>query len=190
MSVGRWLKKPYQVLLWLCALCYTGSMLGCTTLATRTVVYSEAELNEKLNQKLLLEQNVLHVFRLKTLNPKINLLPEKNRVLVAVDIALVNTLSRATTKGQVKLSGELGFDRNKRRVLLKQPRLEHIALPDIDHALHFSMSQYLRDNVNSTFSDLTIYELKPEDLRYVGIQFDPTKIAIKPDGLHITVAPR
>lgn len=163
---------------------------ACTTFVTKTVVYSESELNAKLNPKLLVEKNILRLYRLKTLNPKVSLLPDQNRVQVGVDLELTNILNLKQIKGNLLLSGNLSFDPQYRRVLLKQPKLEKFILPDLDQAVHFSASQVLTEVVNKNFDDLVVYELKPEDLKYLGMQFDPKEVIVKPEGLSITVAPR
>jgi hypothetical protein len=177
----------------LAALIAIATMLLLTSCASllgpREVELPVSKLQEALNRKFPFNNRYLELFDISVGNPIIALQPDTNRIVLDLDAAIAPPFMNDTWKGSMTLSGMLQLDAARNAVILAMPRIENIALDGIDprYASQFAkIGSLLAEQI---LKDMPLYTFKPEDFRYAGVNFIPTKINTRPNALVVTFEP-
>jgi hypothetical protein len=94
-------------------------------------------------------------------------------------------------KGSFTLSGMLALDPARRAVVLADPRMENFALDGVDTGSGYT-KQIARIGgllAEQILKDTPLYTFGPDDFRYAGTSFLPSKITTKSNGLVVTFEP-
>lgn len=166
---------------------------ACATLAPpqpREFRLSEAQLQDLVGRHFATAQKYLGVLDIKMTAPRVSLLPESNRVLTALDVALDAPLIGRPLRGAVSISGRLRFDHPSNSILLEEPRADSFQVDGVP-AIYADkvnlIGGWLSEQVLKGF---TVYRLKPEDLRYENVNYSPSEFKVKPGELVISLVPQ
>jgi len=170
-------------------------LTGCNTpdslvrpFIPRHFSYSRIEIEKRIHDRWRYEKKVLGVFEVKIDSPKVRLLPESNRLRCAFNMTLRRPFSSNVVKGTITVAGMLRFDNASRTISLVNTEVEAMdaeGLPVNDPVL-----QTISALFGGTLTDIKLYELKSEDLRFAGVQFDPIQFTVKPDEVEVELEAR
>lgn len=163
----------------------------CATLmGERTVRMSAAQIQQKLNQKLEKPWTVMKVLHVQLSNAVVTLDPATNRVHTTMEASIDSNLLANTVTGRTSLSGILKFDAARSAVILDQPTVDSVQL-DGAHSEWSGMLQQLAKDVGSKWLDqMVLYQVKPEELTYAGVHYQPTELKVTPNEVQVTLQPQ
>ncbi len=164
------------------------ALCGCASIAERTVTISEAQMQQKLQARLIAPIRLLHVFDVHLSNPVIKVDGQTERMSAHLDATVSSPITRLL-KGGASISGKLRFDPVSRAVLLTEPRLEAFNIDGLGGRANELLSVLGAQLTGELLKDFPLYTLKPDDLTFAGIHFTPKIMRITPQGLQVTVSP-
>ena len=97
--------------------------------------------------------------------------------------------SRSSWRGKLALSGRLYIDQARNAVLMGEPRVDRFIVDGVDDSRQRQLAKVANVLMEQVVADVPLYQFRPEDLRYGGVQFVPTRIATTPRGLLVSVEP-
>lgn len=185
--------KTYSVARWsslaatLVAAVVLSSCIGL--FGPRTVEIPLQRLQASLDKKFPLMQRPLALIEIRLSNPTLTLQPDINRMSVTMDASVAPVFTNRVWRGTFTLSGLLQLDSARRAVMLAQPRIDQIALDGIDPVVSSQVARGAGILAEQLLRDTPLYTFGPEDFRYGGTNFQPTKITTTSSGLVVTFDP-
>jgi Protein of unknown function (DUF1439) len=172
------------------ALAAGGVLASCASIVgPRRVELSQARLQAGLERRFPLHNRMLQLFDVQLTNPRLAILPEIDRVALSLDVSVAPPFLRQSWRGSMALSGRLVLDASRNAVFLTDTHLEHFDVEGIDADRARDLGRAADLLVNQLVSDVAVYSFHPEDLRYAGIQFVPTRLETRPGALLVTLEP-
>ena len=157
-----------------------------SVLGPRQVELPLHKLQSGLDKRFPVNERLLEIFDVQLTRPQLSLVPDQDRVALAVDASVAPPFARAFT-GNVAFSGRLYVDPGRAAVMMAEPRVDRLQLgnPDAERQL-MRVANTLIDTVAR---DTPVYAFDQKDLRYAGVQFIPTRIQTTRTGLLVTLEP-
>ena len=161
-----------------------------TMMGERTVSISAAQLQQKLNHKLMKPLTVMRVLHLQFSNAQVTLDPASGRIHTTLDASLGSEMLAGTATGRTSVSGLLRFDAARQAVMLDQPVIDAIQLDNASPELNGMLQQVAREAGARWLNQLVLYEVRPEDLTYAGVHYQPTEIRLTADEVQVKLKPQ
>lgn len=123
-------------------------------------------------------------------NPKLRLLPERNRLGTGVDLMLAERLTGSRVSGGMDLDYGLRFDANAGAVRMTDVRVNRLAVNQLPPQYQSLLSQYAPPLAEQLLDDFALYRFPDNQLalaRNLGLVV--SALRVEPDGLHIALAP-
>ena len=162
---------------------------GCGLLGPRTVEIPLQRLQASLDRKFPITQRPLALIEIKLSNPRLTLQADSNRMSTIMDATVAPAFTSSVWRGNFTLSGILQLDPARRAVLLVDPKIDQITLDGIDPAFSAQVARGAGILAAQILRDTPLYTFGPEDFRYGGSNFLPTKIVTTSTGLVVTFTP-
>ena len=160
-------------------------------LGSRDVDVPLSQLQEALGRKFPFNNRYLEIFDIQVSNPRLALQPDTNRIVTTMDASIAPPFMAKPWKGSFTLSGMLALDPARRAVVLADPRMENFALDGVDTESGYA-KQIARIGgllAEQILKDTPLYTFGPDDFKYAGTRFLPSKITTKSNGLVVTFEP-
>lgn len=174
--------------------CLVGVMLAlltaCAGMGTKTFHVTEAQIQEKLNQKLALPLSLLKIFNVSLSNALVKFDQTTGRMHTTLDTKLSSQLFNEAYQGTLGLSGKVRFDAATSAVVLDEPAIETFNLNGMEDANNELLQALAKKLGGQLLNGLTLYTVKPEDLVLGGRQYQPKDLQVTPQGLQITLVPQ
>ena len=158
-------------------------------LGPRDVEFPLAKLQASLDNKFPFNNRYLALFDVNVSNPKLALQPDSNRVLTTMDASIAPPFMKGAWQGRFTISGALQFDAAKNAIVLTDPRMEKMDMAGIDSGYSRQMAKLGGLLAEEILNGITLYTLQPEQLRYAGTRFMPSRITARSDSLVVTFEP-
>jgi hypothetical protein len=172
------------------ALAAGGVLASCASIVgPRRVELSQARLQAGIERRFPLHNRMLQLFDVQLTNPRLAILPEIDRVALSLDVSVSPPFLRQSWRGSMALSGRLVLDASRNAVFLTDTHLERFDVEGIDADRARDLGRAADLLVNQLVSDVAVYNFRPEDLRYAGIQFVPSRLETRPGALVVTLEP-
>ncbi|MGQ0442648.1 MAG: DUF1439 domain-containing protein [Methylophilaceae bacterium] len=176
-------KKHLGLLFVLTALC------SCAVLGDRTVNVSEAQIQQKLNEKLAIPISLLKIFDVDLSNSIVKFDQSTGRMTTTMDTHLSSELLDKALTGKLGISGKLRFDMVTRSIVLDEPKIEQFNLDGASGQYNELLNALAKAVGGDLLNGLTLYTVKPEDLNIRGTQYNPKNMQITDKGLQLTLSP-
>lgn len=165
-------------------------LCGCLGMfGPRSVEIPLQRLQASLDKKFPLTQRPLALIEIELSHPKLVLQPDTNRMSATMDASVAPVFTSRVWRGTFTLSGLLQLDSARRAVMLAQPQIDQIALDGIDPAVSTQVARAAGILAAQILRDTPLYTFGPDDFRYGGTNFIPTKITTTARGLVVTFDP-
>ena len=165
-------------------------LAGCATIAgPREVVLPVEKMQASLAGKLPANTRYLELIDVSVTNPRIKLSPDSNRVAVTVDAVVTPLIGRKVLRGSFRMSGVLAIDAVRQAVIVQQPRMEDLTIDGMDTTVTSQLAKIGGVLAARILQDVPLYTFSPEQFRYAGVQFLPTRISTTPQALVVTFEP-
>ena len=165
---------------------------GCAGLGgAQNLRFSETELALMLARQFPLERKVLDVLLLQLANPRLTLLPARNRVVTAFDIRADDRLFGKHASGHVTLDCALRFEAGDHSLRLKDVTVEELSLASDANTLRGQAQRLGVLAAEHLLEDMAIYRMKPEQAeRMDRLGLEARQIAVTDRGVEIVIAPK
>ena len=160
---------------------------GCAS--DRTVNVSEAQIQEMLNKKLALPISVLKFFDVNLSNSLVKFDKTTGRMTTTLDTNMSSQILDKTLAGKMGISGKLRFDAASNSIVLDDPKIEQFTLDGAGSKYNDLLNALAKTVGGEMLNGLTLYTVKPEDLKYGGTQYSPKDMQVTDNGLQLTLSP-
>lgn len=174
-----------------CAILTCAALLThCVSNGPRTLHFTTAQIQQKLNAKLASPMTVMKVFQVQLTNAIVSVEPGMNRLHTLMDASISGPLLAKPLHGKMDVAGVLRFDASQQAVVLDQATLESVNIEGAGEEANKWLQTVARQLGEKWLSSLVLYQVKPEDLKVGQTVYQPTDFRLQPDGLQITLMPQ
>jgi hypothetical protein len=172
------------------ALAACGLLASCASLVgPRRVELPQARLQAGLERRFPLHNKMLELFDVQLTNPRLTILPDSDRISLALDVSVAPPFLRQSWQGTLVLSGQLVLDAPRNAVFISATHVDRFEVAGLDANRTRDLAHAADLLVNQLVHDMAVYTFKPEDLRFAGVQFVPTRLETAPGALFVTLEP-
>lgn len=165
-------------------------LTACASLlGPREVDIPLAQLQDAIASRFPFNNRYLELLDIYVTNPRVSLQPNTNRIVTGMDTSIALPFSDKPWKGSLAISGQLKFDPARNALVLAEPRVENFAVNGLDSPYANKITRVGALVAEQLLKDLPLYTFQPNQFRYGGASFIPTKITTKPNGLVVTFEP-
>lgn len=167
-----------------------GWLAGCAGLVgPRQVELPLGRLQQGLERRFPLNKRILELFDVELTRPRLALPPDSGRVALTMDARVAPPFAGRAWTGSLTMSGRLVLDAAGGAVVISETRVDRLAFDGIDAARQEQLAKVANLVADKLIRDLPLYQFRPEDLRYAGVQFMPSQLATTPGALVLTLTP-
>jgi hypothetical protein len=171
-------------------LCMTLLLTSCAAmLGPRDIEIPQYKLQEALSKRFPFNNRYLELLDISFTNPRLALHPDTGRIAATLDAVASPPFLSKPWSGSLTLSGILQFDPSRNAIVLAEPRVDDFAFDGVDPSHSRQVAKISGILADQLLKDVPLYVFKPEDLRYGGSSFIPSKIVTKADSLVVTLVP-
>jgi hypothetical protein len=169
----------------------TGSLLAscATVIGPRRFELSQSRLQAGLERRFPLRNRLLELFDVQMTRPRLAIMPETERVGLSLDVSVSPPFVRKSWNGTLAMSGHLVLDNVRNAVVLSATHVDSFDVEGMDGNHVRDLGRAADLLVNQLMRDMPVYTFRPEDLRYAGVQFIPTRLETAPGALFVTLEP-
>ena len=166
------------------------TLSGCATmLGDRTVNVTGDQIAQKLNEKLALPIQIAKIFNINLSNSVVNFDKATGRMTTTMDTKLSSELFEKTLNGKLGISGKLRFDAATQSVVLDEPQVENLEMDGAGGNFSKIFNSLAKTVGGEALAGLTLYKVKPEDLKFGGNTYSPKDMVVTDNGLQLTLTP-
>ena len=174
----------------LCAMSILTGLGACAGLIGPHEVNVPLEkLQSSLERKFPFSARPLELIDIQLTEPRLALIPASNRMSATMNASVAPAFTQRIWRGTFTLSGTLELDAARHAVMLAQPRIDNIALEGVDPLVANQVARAAGVLAAQILRDSPLYTFGPDDFRYAGTPFAPTRIVTKSSGLVVTFEP-
>ena len=164
---------------------------GCATFAgNRTVNVTEAEIQQKLNEKLAIPISLLKVFDVNLSNAIVTFDQSTGRMHTTMNSRLSSTLFNENMAGKLGVSGHLRFDPATSAIMLDDPIVEQFSFDGASEQYNDLLNAFAKAVGGEMLNGLVLYQVRPEDLSFGNTQYAPKEMVVTDKGLQILLSPQ
>lgn len=169
---------------------YSSLLTGCATMmGDRTVNVTGDQIAQKLNEKMALPISLLKVFDVNLSNSIVTFDKTTGRMTTTMDTKLSSQMLDKTLLGKLGISGKLRFDAATSTVVLDEPKIENINFDGANGKFNEVFNAMAKTVGGEMLNGLTLYTVKPEDLKFGGTTYAPKDMVVTDNGLQLTLSP-
>lgn len=166
-------------------------LTSCATMmGDRTLNVTGEQIAQKLNEKLALPISLLNIFDVNLSNSLVTFDKTTGRMITTMDTKLSSQLSDKSLVGKLGISGKLRFDAATSAVVLDEPKIETINFDGADSKFNDMANVMAKSVGEEMLNGLTLYTVKPEDLKFGGTTYTPKDMLVTDNGLQLTLTPQ
>jgi Protein of unknown function (DUF1439) len=156
----------------------------------RDVDFPLPKLQQSLNNRLPFTKRYLGLIEVTASHAQLGLDAEQGRLLIDMDVKMGLPLGGKSWSGKLSVSGVMALDDARHAVVLNDTRLDKVALDGLDGTYSGQATQIGGLLARELLQTVPLYNFKPDDLRYAGVTFIPTRITTKANRLVVTFTPQ
>jgi hypothetical protein len=160
-----------------------------TLLGPREMEIPVERLQAALAGRFPFNNRYLELLDIRVSNPRLTLQPHANRVLTSLDAAVAPPFMNKSWLGNLAISGQLRFDPARNALVLAEPRVETFDVQGLDPLYANQIRLVGSLLAEQMLKDVPLYTFEPDQLRYAGTRFNPTRITTRPNSLVVTFEP-
>ncbi|VVE67246.1 hypothetical protein PCA31118_02528 [Pandoraea captiosa] len=147
--------------------------------------FSESQLQRALERKFPFDRRVLAVLDVNLSHPRLTLLPDRNRLAVAVDATVTHPLGGAPLTGTLAIDSALAYDPATLSVVLRDPEVETFTIDGLPERWSRQLNAAGALIATQLLQGAPIYTFKPEQLNIGGAIRQPGAITVLAHGVNV-----
>lgn len=163
---------------------------GCAGLGNKTVNVTEAQLQQKLNERLAVPFSLLKIFDVNLSNALVSFDKSTGRMYTTFDTRLSSALLDESYAGKLGLSGKLRFDAATQAVVLDETEIDRFELDGMQAKQTEMLNALAKKLGSQMLNGLPLYTVKPQDLTIGNTHYQPKDMLVTDQGLQITLTPQ
>jgi hypothetical protein len=166
-------------------------LAGCASLlGPRRVTLTQAELEQRLSTQFPLDRELLELLSVRVAAPRVQLLPESNRLAIEFDMSLAERLSSRDFPVSVALDSGLHYDATQGAVTLADVRVQRVRATRLPPQLSQMIDRLGAPLLGPLLEGLPVHRFTSEQLRDAeGRGYRPDRIDVTRDGVEMTLVP-
>jgi hypothetical protein len=165
-------------------------LASCASLlGPREVEIPLARLQQSISTRFPFNSRFLELLDVRVTNPRVSLQPETNRILTSMDTSITPPFTDKSWSGSLSISGQLQIDPSRNALVLTDPHVENLAIDGLDSPYARQITRIAGLIGEQLLKDRPLYTFQPNDFRYGGTNFFPTRITAKATSLVVTFEP-
>ena len=170
-------------------LALAGALLtGCAGLSgPRNIEVPLHKLQSALDRRFPMQNRAMELFDIELSRPRLSTLPDSGRIALTLDASVAPPFLRQSWRGSLALSGRLYIDPARNAVLMADPGVDSFVVEGVDQSRQRQLLKVANALMEKVVADIPLHQFRPEELRYGGVQFVPTRIVTSARGLVVTV---
>lgn len=171
-------------------ICLIALCTACAGLGNKTVHVTEAQLQQKLNERLAVPFSLLKIFDVNLSNALVSFDKTTGRMHTTFDTHLSSALLDESYAGKLALSGKLRFDVATQAVVLDETEIDRFELDGMQAKQTEMLNAMAKQLGSQMLNGLPLYTVKPEDLTIGNTHYQPKEMLVTDQGLQITLTPQ
>ncbi len=163
---------------------------GCANMGDRHVNVTGDQIAQKLDEKLALPILLLKVFDVNLSNSLVTFDKATGRMTTTMNTKLTSQLLDKSLAGKLGISGKLRFDAATSSVVLYEPKVESLNIDGAGSKFNELFNALTKTVGGEMLNGLTLYTVKPEDLKFGGTNYSPKDMVVTDKGLQLTLTPQ
>jgi hypothetical protein len=182
--------RPRRILNLICALLACMLLASCASfMGPREVEVPLARLQAGLDRRFPVDNRVLELFDVHLSQPRLSILPDRDRVGLSVQAEIAPPFLGRSYTGSVAFSGRLYVDQGRTAILMTDGSVDRFVLDGVDEKSQRQFTKLANVLMEKVVRDVPVYTFKLDDLRYGGVQFEPTRITTRASAVVVTLEP-
>lgn len=166
-------------------------LVACATMmGERKINVTEAQIQQRLDEKLVSPISLLKVFEVNFSNSFVTFDQRTGRMHTTMDTRLSSALFSESATGKLGISGQLRFDKATNSIMLDEPKIEQFDLDGMNAKQKDLLNALASVVGTELLNGLILYQVKPEDLKMGNTQYTPKEMVVTDDGLQLTFIPQ
>ena len=151
--------------------------------------FSEAQLQEKLAERLPIQKRYLIIFEVVLDNPRLSLVNGSDRVNAGLDVILNIHLGNEPLPlgGTIDASGGIRYDSGTGQFFLTDPVIEHLRVQGIPEQYTARANTVLTTALTEYYSDRPLYTLRASDVKQATVRLVLRDVVVQNEELVITL---
>ncbi|MES2939116.1 MAG: DUF1439 domain-containing protein [Pseudomonadota bacterium] len=162
-------------------------LAGCAT-GPRTVEVSRDQLQAALARRFPVQARYLEVVDVQASAPRLQLLPESNRLRTSVALAASSRLLRNTLQGDIDVSFGLRYEPVDTSIRLADVRVERIDLQGVPESLRGQLQRLGPFLAERMLEGVPLHSFSPDQVAKAQ-GWTPGEIRVTSDGIRISLLP-
>ena len=163
-------------------------LVACANLiGPRTHEIPLTRLQEVLDKHFAKTHRVLPLIDIQLGKPQLALVPEQGRVTLTLNPTVSPPLCNQSWSGNLVVSGRLVIDASRNTVSISEARVDRLVFDGVDAQQLGLITKVANVIADKVIKDMPVFNFRPEELRFAGVQFVPTHIQITPTALVVTL---
>ncbi|MEJ7808237.1 MAG: DUF1439 domain-containing protein [Telluria sp.] len=165
-------------------------LTGCAgLLGPRDIALPLDKLQSGLDRRFPMHHRAMELFDIELTRPRLSTLPDSGRIALTLDASVAPAFLRRSWRGTLALSGRLYLDPSRNAVMMADPGIDRFVIDGLDASRQRQLHKLANALMHQVVADMPLYHFRPEELRYGGVQFVPTRIVTNARGLVVSVEP-
>ncbi len=163
-------------------------LTGCASLLPmQEVEVPLSRLQREVDKRFPVSNRYLELFDVTLSRPVLSLESENDRLIAALDAAVLPPLAAKPLEGRIQLSGRLQIDTRRRAIVLVEPRLDSLGkLANVGKGQLGKLGVVLAEDL---LNNTVLYTFAPDAFTVMGQRFTPTRITTRRNSLVVSFEP-
>lgn len=168
------------------------SLVGCQALNSKhSFNVSQGQLQKLVDKNWTTMAAKLHESNVTMAAPTLRLLPDSQRIAADFDAFVETGILGVKLDGHMSVSGVPGYDAAQGAVVLRDMKVDKFDVIDLPDMLDGLVKNQAQKIVGKKFgTDVPIYKVEPEKLKFAGKTWMPEKVDVASDHIEVTLQPK
>lgn len=168
------------------------SLTACASmLGARTVLITKEELSSKIAKPFPVSNRIMDLLDVKAQAPRLQLLPQDNRVSTEFDLSASELLMGRSYQGTIGVSFGLRFEPQDLTLRLTKVKVDQINLAGLPGSAQRYLTRLGAWIADDKLQDYPVHQFKPEDLRAADhLGYEVGDIVVTDKGLEVHLNPK
>jgi hypothetical protein len=156
----------------------------------RSITLTTAEIERLMERQFPIDKRMMEIFDVSIKAPRVNMLPDRNRVGAVLEMRAKSILFVGGWQGQLKFDSALRWDASDQTVRLSQVRVQDLAIDNTDPLTRSAAERLGAAVAERMLEDLSLYQLPAERAAQLTAQgLRPAGVVVTSRGLQVNFEP-
>lgn len=168
------------------------SLVGCDALNSKhSFNVSQGQLQKLVDKNWTTMAAKLHESNVTMAAPTLRLVPDSQRIAADFDAFVETGILGVKLDGRMSVSGVPAYDAAQGAVVLRDMKVDKFDVLNLPDMLDGVVKNQAQKMVGKKFgTDVPIYKIEPEKLKFAGKTWLPEKVDVASDHIEVTLQPK